>query len=682
MNRRLILTGLLIASLTTFSHAADANDLRLVPWPKELSLQYHSLTHEGLYTIQADPALLSVIDETLLPELKRANIKLLNKPGAGKTPCSLLMQNGYSSQYPAAVAKLPDNPKPESYALTVTRMGIALTGADRAGALHGLATLAQLFRANETIPCLTIHDWPTLRYRVFQDDLTRGPSSLLTELQNEVRLGAALKMNVFTYYMEYQYAFSKHPLIGPKDGSLQPSDLKELVAYGKPRGVDIMGNQQSFGHLASVMRQKPYSELREVGDTISPAKEGTYALLDDLYSEVIPLLPFPFFNVCCDETADLDKGPSRAMAEQLGGAGAVYATHVQRLHKLVSGKYGKRMMMWGDIILRHPDRLEMIPRDTIMLTWGYEAAPTFEPQIIPFKKSGYEFFVCPGVNCWNRILPDFDKAVRNIQVFTREGVKHGCLGMLNTAWDDDGENLNAPSWHGLAWGAECAWNGGATSIEDFNRRIGAVLFGEKGNHFGQAIALLAKLPSTPGMGNMMNARFWNLDLDNGAPSAAERRAQADAILAIVKPAIEHLKATQEDATTNASLLDAFIVGAKRIELIADRIVQQQAAAGLYLEATQNAGKRTAHLRQAKEIIQSLAHRHAALAQEWTILWNRENHPYALDRVLKRYADVGTTYTGMVERLETAERTPEGKPLPPLAEMGMGLAAAPPVTGSP
>ena len=63
---------------------------------------------------------------------------------------------------------------------------------------------------------------------------------------------------------------------------------------------------------------------------------------------------------------------------------------------------------------------------------GMEIRANFEEQIIPFAKSGYEFFVCPGVSDWSRILPDFGVAQTNIQNFVRDGVKHGALGMINT----------------------------------------------------------------------------------------------------------------------------------------------------------------------------------------------------------------------------------------------------------
>ena len=132
--------------------------------------------------------------------------------------------------------------------------------------------------------------------------MTRGPSSTLAQLKREVWLGAELKLNLFTYYMEYQFAFKKHPIIGPKDGSLLPEELQALVEYAQPLHVEILGNQQSFGHFGTILRHEEFKDLRETPGILTPAREESYELLDDLYAEVVPLLPFPFFNVCCDET--------------------------------------------------------------------------------------------------------------------------------------------------------------------------------------------------------------------------------------------------------------------------------------------------------------------------------------------------------------------------------------------
>ena len=384
-----------------------------------------------------------------------------------------------------------------------------MIGAGPAGLFYGVQTLRQLIRCNrqgDRLPALSIRDWPALGWRAFQDDLTRGPSSTIENLKSQAALGAYLKLNIFTYYMEHQFAFKKHPEIGPKGGSLTPDELKQLVAFSEPFQLNILGNQQSFGHFGAILAHPQYAALRETPDVLCPTQPETYRLLDDLYSEEIPLLPFSFFNVCCDETDGLGQGPSKPLADRIG-TGAVYVEHIRRVHDLIHGKYQKRMMMWGDIILRHPEHLSKIPSDTIMLTWAYDARASFQDQILPFSTAGYDFFVCPGANGWNRILPAFGAATTNIQQFVQDGIRLGAIGMLNTAWDDDGETFNAPNWHAFAWGAECAWNGSATCPAEFNRRLGAVLFGEKGEQFGQAIAAL----STPGIEGMPSSRYWQFN---------------------------------------------------------------------------------------------------------------------------------------------------------------------------
>ena len=382
----------------------------------------------------------------------------------------------------------------EKHALAVRPTEVVAVAAEPAGLVYAMQTLCQLIRANrcdDALPCVSIQDWPSLRWRCFQDDMTRGPSSTLDTLQFEAALGAYLKLNLMTYYMEYQFAFTKHPKIGPPDGSLTPDELRSLVAFAKPLGMDVLGNQQSFGHFSRILSIPDYAPLKEGSDVVNPLKEETYQLLDDMYSDVCPVLPFPFFNVCCDETWELGKGPTKELADKIG-VGGVYVRHIRRVHDLLAQKYQKRMMMWGDIILQHPERLEEIPKDTIMLTWGYDARDSFENQILPFTKSGYEFFVCPGVSNWSRILPDFGVATTNIAHFVRDGAKHGALGMINTDWEDDGEAINAVKWYCDAWAAECAWNASATPLEAFNRRVGAVLFGERGDAFGQAVTHLAQ----------------------------------------------------------------------------------------------------------------------------------------------------------------------------------------------
>ncbi|MHC4404625.1 MAG: glycoside hydrolase family 20 zincin-like fold domain-containing protein [Planctomycetota bacterium] len=665
----LVAAAALIPLTAEAGPAQDVESLRLVPFPKEVRLEDGGFSLDRPLVLEASADQRKPLGRMLTEELKRAGYAPPEVRDTRSRNFFRLSTGG--GQLPRIT--FPLGKGAEEYTLNVRPNEVVCDAVGLEGLSHGMQTLCQLLRANRrdgAIRCLTIHDWPSLRWRCFQDDMTRGPSSTLDTLQFEVALGAHLKLNLFTYYMEYQYAFEKHPVIGPENGSLEPADLEALVEYAKRHHVEVLGNQQSFGHFARILEHDEYAELRETPSLLCPVREQTYDLLDDLYSEVCPLLPFEMFNVCCDETRGLGTGPSKERADEIG-VGGLYVEHVRRVHGILKEKHRKRMMMWGDIILQHPDHLQRIPKDTVMLTWGYGNRESFESQIIPFADSGYEFFVCPGISNWSRILPDFAVATENIRNFVRDGAKHGALGVLNTAWEDDGEALQGYKWHGYAWGAECAWNASTTTPEAFNRRIGAVLFGEKGDHFGQAVDLLGQTHQMSGMQGMNNRRFWQDDFKpTRAPEAI--RKSAEGLLSVVRPAIEHLEACKAEASVNGDLLDYFHFGARRMELIGQRMLDGLEVARLYTQAYDApADLARPLLTKAEAMVKKNGAMHQSLRDQFALLWRAESKPYALDWTLDRYAAAVKRYDELAARLAEALETAEaGKPLPRPEELGL------------
>jgi hypothetical protein len=652
----------------------SADGLRLVPYPQAVEQTGGAFALNRPTVLQAGSDCPASAIECLQAELRRFRY-LPPRATVTGTPLTLLWV-AENSPPPAAISPAwRADAGDEDYLLAVRPQGVCLQARTPLGLMRGASTLCQLVRANrdgDAIPAVTIRDWPVMPWRAFQDDLTRGPSSTLQELKREVALGAAFKQNLFTYYMENQFAFRRHPLIGPADGSLLPEELRELVDWGRARGVEVLGNQQSFGHFGNILKHPQYAPLRETDWILTPVRDETYRLLDDLYGEVIPLLPFPFFNVCCDETQGLGTGPARELAAKIG-EGGVYVQHIRRVYDLVRGKYGKRMMMWGDIILNHPGHLREIPRDVILLTWGYDPRDNFEGQIRPFADAGYDFFVCPGVNNWGRMLPDFQGAAINIRNFIRDGARHHAMGVINTAWDDDGETLNAPNWYGFAWGAECSWNASRTTLEQFNRRIGSVLFGERGDHFARAIEQLNRIVRLPGMRNGASGRFWELELSKPVATVSSAQAQAEQLVEMATAAIQELEACRSEAVVNAELLESLAFGASRMELIGRRTLDAIEAALAYQKALEDPAQAEMFLGRAEQVLRADVDRHKALAGRFRELWDRENRPYARNIPLARYQSVTAQYEQVLARLTQARSSlREGRPLPDPAEVGLEL----------
>lgn len=397
----------------------------------------------------------------------------------------------------------------QGYLLVVRSKRVVVAANSSAGLFYGVQTLRQLMRGNargNRIPCVWIRDFPALPYRGQQDDLSRGPVRTKEFLKQEIRRMAELKLNMTTYYTEHVFRTESHPEFAPPGAALTPEDVAELAEYAKKYHVTLIGNFQSFGHFRNILKHPKFEHLGESDWVLSPAYEESYQLLSDILREVASAYPSRFFNVNCDETWGLGTGASQPMVEAKGVAG-VYASHLSWLHDELA-KYGKRMMMWGDIALQHPEMLEQLPRDIIMLSWGYDPRDSFVEAIRPFREAGFDVFVCPGISCWNRMFPDFHTARINIRNYVRDGLAEGAIGMLNTAWYDDGEGVFSVNWYGIAYGAEQAWNPQPLEDTTFARRFSAAVYGDGSGLVGRAVEALSALHRDGPSEGLWIRNFW------------------------------------------------------------------------------------------------------------------------------------------------------------------------------
>src|ERR1051325_1834923 len=198
----------------------------------------------------------------------------------------------------------------EGYVLFANSEQVVVAGKTAAGTFYGLQTLKQLVRgegARAFIPAVKIIDWPTMRWRGVSDDISRGPVPTVNYIKRQIRTEAFLKLNLHSFYMEHTFASESHPLIGPEGGSLTPAEITELVAYARNYHVELVPEQQTFGHLHKARRLEKYAELGETlyGDVLSPQQRASYQLIADWYKELNELFPGQFFHIGEDETFEL-----------------------------------------------------------------------------------------------------------------------------------------------------------------------------------------------------------------------------------------------------------------------------------------------------------------------------------------------------------------------------------------
>ncbi len=411
------------------------------------------------------------------------------------------------------VRQAPHALRAEAYTLAITPSGVMLTAADTAGAFYGFCTLIQIMeQAGGHLPCLEVSDWPDFPARGVLLDISRDKVPTLETVCALVDKLASWKVNQFQLYTEHTFAYHRHPEVWAVASPFTGQEILALDAFCRERHVELVPNQNSFGHMARWLKHPRYRALAEApqgfvtpwGERVAgpfslcPLDPGSLELVAGLYDELLPHFSSRLFNAGCDETFDLGQGRSQAAcADQ--GRGRVYLEFLLKIYREVSAR-GHRMQCWGDIIVQHPELIAELPHDLIALEWGYEADHPFAARGAQFAAAGLPFYVCPGTSSWRSLAGRTDNALGNLRSAAEAGLEHGALGYLNTDWGDDGHWQVLPvSYLGFAAGAAYAWALEANRHLDLARAVSLYAFQDATGRAGQAAYALGNVYQAMGV---------------------------------------------------------------------------------------------------------------------------------------------------------------------------------------
>ena len=374
----------------------------------------------------------------------------------------------------------------QGYQLEIDAQGIRIHAPDQSGLRYGQGTLEQI-RAQcvAELPALRIRDWPDFPVRGYMLDVSRDRVPTQTSLLALVDTLASLRINQLQLYTEHTFAYSKHAQVWRDASPLTPDEIRALDERCAGRGIELVPNQQSFGHMERWLRQPAYRALAECPEAERPSclvpTHESVNFMRSLYAELLPCFRSQTLNIGCDETFELGQGRSRSACETQG-RGRVYLDYLLRLLEGLHAE-GRSVQFWGDIVREHPELTQELPRENLIaLVWGYEAPQDpdalpsevrtslarfgvspeslqgFVWRVRPFAEAGLPFYVCPGTSSWNSLLGRWPNARANLLDAARSGLAQGASGYLITDWGDNGHHqppcISLPP---LAYGAAVSW---------------------------------------------------------------------------------------------------------------------------------------------------------------------------------------------------------------------------------
>ena len=581
-----------------------------------------------------------------------------------------------------------DDMKGEGYVLIVDEMRARVIGASAAGLFYGAQTLKQLIRTDGPRPQIhtaVIRDWPAMRYRGFQDDLSRGPVPTLDFQKKQLRTLAAFKVNVYSPYYEHTIAYKSSPLTAPPGGTMSRDDVRALVAYARRYHIEVIPEQEAFGHLHHVLKYDLYSGMAETdhGHVLAPGDPASIPLIKSWFAELDSLFPSRFVHLGADETFELGLGRTKDRVVK-DGLATVYLDFLKQIESALRSS-GKTFLFWGDIAERSPELVKSLPHDMIAVAWNYWSFDKFDKSLRPFIDAGMETWVAPGVSGWNRVYPNNDVALRNIQGFIRDGQRLGSTGVINTSWDDDGEAIFNQEWYGLLFGAAASWQLGESSIPEFEASYGLQFHGDPTGKIDQAQRKLSAAHAAlarAGLGDGSNMIYW-LDPYTGEgqvaaqkvrPFSREVRILAESAMVLIAQARDAANGTLREIDA----LDAMDMGARRLDFIGMKFQLADEIVRLYAHAVDTAAVGGSPTHDLTEIASSINSRTQDLRDGYVLgreqyerSWNAENRPYWLHNVLNRYDLAAQTWIQRLDRVNQARATyNRPKKLPTAEEVGL------------
>lgn len=671
----LVVLGLPAASAQPQAPAAET-PLQLVPYPQEV--------HRGSGGFTVGPTTRILIEarhaaedrtaaETLAEEIAaRTGRKIPIRAISSAAPVrgAIVLGRLASRTLRTALARQELLPGAEfhdqGYLLSVAPSGVIVAGQSGQGLFYGVQTLRQLLRTEGKrlrSPAVQIRDWPAMTWRGMQDDISRGPIPTMDYMKNQIRTLAAFKMNLFALYMEHSFAYEQNPIFAPP-GALTPAEARELVAYARKYYVTILPEQQTFGHLHNVLKYEMYSDLAETphGHVLAPSQEGSYRLVESMYKELSSIFPAPFFHIGSDETFELGRGQSKALAEEKG-LGDVYLNHLRRVSEDLKPE-GKKLIFWGDVAMKYPELLGILPKDEmIAMPWAYDPRPSFEAMLKPFKDAGFQIIVAPGANNWHHMWPNLEAAFVNARNFVRDGQAAGALGMLNTTWLDDGEGLMDMAWPALVFGGAAAWQKGESPLDRFKDSYDWSFYRNDDSTFRDAIENLDHchtLMDSAGLREAADSYFWADPFsENGAQIYAKVLPVAHELRLSAERALVSLLRNRARAHAHPETLGAMIFAARRLDAFGMEVELTAELNRFYWETFRNQSDKETRRFNLREMtgtngrLEDLKDSAVELRAQYEKLWMEEYRPDWIGNVLVRYDRMAGRYEAKIAEVHQA-----------------------------
>ncbi|MBE6931359.1 MAG: beta-N-acetylhexosaminidase [Ruminococcaceae bacterium] len=219
------------------------------------------------------------------------------------------------------------------------------------GAVRFYRALAQLVRAlRDGKKTASVQEKPLFITNGAMVDMSRNAVMTVNNVKYMLRKMALMGLNTFMLYTEDTYEVENRPYFGYMRGRYTADEIREMDAYARKLGIELVPCVQFLGHLRTHLRWNAAMPYRDTLAVLRVGEEETYKLIDDMLRSIADCFSSRRIHIGMDETHDLGTGKYL----ELNGYRErqdIFFEHLGRVSQMCRD-YGFRPMMWSDMFFR------------------------------------------------------------------------------------------------------------------------------------------------------------------------------------------------------------------------------------------------------------------------------------------------------------------------------------------
>jgi hypothetical protein len=273
------------------------------------------------------------------------------------------------------------------------------------------------------------------------------------------------------------YKIEGEPYFNYMRGGYTTQQLKEIDAYAKSRGIEVIASIQTLAHLHYLKKYGPYTELFDTDHILLVGDERVYALIEKMFQTISKGISSKKIHLGYDEAKGLGTGKYFDLHGE-NDPREVLLKHLKRVLQIAE-KYGYTCEIWADTLMNErkskitaKEIKASLPANAEVIYWNYylgdydKLCDEIDKLKLYTNKIGFAGSVlkASGFAPYNRI--SIQNILTQMRVCEEKGVQH----YIVTLWTDNGAQCSEwAAFPALFTVAEYA-NGNICCEEDVDKK--------------------------------------------------------------------------------------------------------------------------------------------------------------------------------------------------------------------